>query len=109
MALLITTSCACGTAGYDITIVNRTDQVAVVYLRVPNLPPDAQVARGVRLQPGDRFVDHWLVPTGPSDNRRAVVSTTNERGDVTYCQAFSWDDLKRRGFGLELSKGPIDC
>jgi len=98
-----------GQRGYDVTLVNRMDKTIIVYLRVPDLPANAALARGLRLEPGGRFADHWLVPTGVGDARRAVVTATDTSGTTLYCRAYSWAQLKGEGFGLELRAGVLEC
>jgi len=96
-------------SGYSATVRNDLDTSVVLYLDVPNLPPSSAVAHGVSIGPGGTFADHWLVPAGPDDARRAVVRLLDSTGALVFCHAYSWSELENSGFTIRVSTRRNDC
>lgn len=111
--ILLSAATACGVlethSGYGVTVVNRMTTPVILFLRVPDLPADAGVAKGVRIDAGGRFSDQWLVPSGPRDSRGALVVAKDTGGVTVFCHLFTWRELQQVGFGIEVEAGRVDA
>ena len=94
--------------GYDVTVRNDTAGELRLYLEAPGVPPGSAVAAGVPLAPGQSFSDHWLVPSGSNDDRRAIVKGKTPDGTLIFCHGFQWRELKAAAFVI-LLKATNDC
>lgn len=95
-------------SGYDVTVRNDTGTDVRLYLEAPGVPAGAAVAQGVSMTPGQKFSDHWRVPTGANDTRRALVKAKTTSGNLVFCHAFVWRELKDAGFAILLT-ATNDC
>ena len=112
VAVLVASSfiVACfGDAGYSVTVENGTGATVTFFVEGVNARPGSAMAEGQKLAPGADDVNHWLVPEGSGDLRRATVRAVAVGGEQLYCHRFGWDELKQIRFHIELKAGIADC
>jgi ABC-type glycerol-3-phosphate transport system substrate-binding protein len=114
LALVVAAAAACGNLpvgdpGYSVTVKNGTELTITYFVDDVGAKPGDAVADGVRLSPGADDVDHWLIPSGPQDNRRAKVRAMTSSGTVYYCHRFGFDELKKIQFNILIGPGVNDC
>lgn len=98
-----------GDAGYSVMTKNGSGVALTVFVDDVGAKPGTLAADGVRLEPGADFVDHWVVPSGPQDQRRAKVRAVTSAGDLYYCHGFGFEELKNLQFHILLGPGVSDC
>jgi hypothetical protein len=98
-----------GDPGYSVTVENQTGTTVTFFVEDVNARPGSAMAEGTTLSPGADDVNHWLIPEGSRDPRRAKVRAVTTSGEQLYCHRVGWDELKQLRFHLELKSGVSDC
>jgi hypothetical protein len=96
-------------AGYSVTVENQMGTVVVFFVEGTNATPGSAMWEGTKLQPGAESVDHWIIPSGPSDDKKATVRARDIGGHQVYCHAFAFDELRQIRFHIALKSGVSDC
>ena len=98
-----------GDPGYSVTVENRTGATVTFFVDGVNARPGSAMVEGQRLAPGADNVNHWVIPDGSQDLRRATVRAVAVTGEQLYCHRFGFDELKQIRFHIELNAGVSDC
>jgi hypothetical protein len=98
-----------GDPGYSVTVENLTGATVIFFVEGVDARPGSAMAEGTRLEPAADDVDHWLVPSGSQDSRRATVRAVAVIGEQLHCHRFGWAELNQIRFHIELKAGVSDC
>jgi len=107
-ALMLAASCI-GDPGYSLIVQNSTRARVTFYVDGVNARPGSAFADGVTLEPGAEDVNHWVIPAGDNDQRKATVRAVNSAGSIVYCHRFGFAELRDLHFHIDLRGGVADC
>jgi hypothetical protein len=94
-----------GDASRNVDLHNATGVVIVLY-------ENATAPKGFvsMLEPSATSESAWLFPIEPSDRRTRLVKATDRDGKLLYCHAFSFAELERIAWRIEITKqDPASC
>lgn len=96
-----------GDYGADVYFRNETGDVISVYERTS----DGLTTPPRRVEPGTTFHNQWVVPPperrSPEATRR--VEATDASGNVIYCRIFTYAELDKVGWTIEIKRGEHVC
>jgi len=102
---ILAAGCFAGDRGTDITVRNGAEQALTYSVRGVGEGPDSEIARGIRLEPGQMRSQTWLLDNGAS----ARVEARDDEGTVRYCRRFALGDLRSAGWVVVLTLGVDSC
>lgn len=110
LALAACNVSAFGTAGYDVTLINHTEQ-AVFYRLFPEgeQPIDTTTADGRKIPPGSKVDDHWRSPSSRPFSRNSLLRVTEAGGRAIFCRSLNYDDIKQAGYVVDIRFDPPSC
>ena len=94
-----------GDASRNVDLYNATGVVIVLY-------ENAAAPKGFvgTLEPSATSESAWLFPIEASDRRTRLVKATGRDGELLYCHAFTFAELERVGWRIEITKqDPPSC
>ena len=95
-----------GDQAHDVTIRNATNLPLVLYEHGRAYPRDSE-----SLDPGAVLQSGWLIPCGDARHtaRFAHVEAVDNTGQLIFCQSYTYDDLERLGWAIEVMEDQNTC
>lgn len=95
-----------GDPAHQVRLVNATARPVLLDQgnRIEGAPRD-------RLEPGQAVRNDWLVPTSvrAKSSQRRTVRAWDESGNLIFCHQYTYDDLDRAAWVIEIKAGVADC
>lgn len=98
IALTLGLTTSCGDSFKDVVLRNATDVTLAVYHNEGREVP----ASRVDIAAGTSHTAGWLWPISSDDFRSRRVEALDAQGQLIYCKAFSYRDLQRMGWKVEI-------
>jgi hypothetical protein len=98
-----------GDPGYSVTVNNTTGETVTFFVEGVDALGGSAMAEGTRLGPAEDDVNHWRIPEGAGDLRRATVRAVGVGGRQVFCHRFGWDELQQLRFHIELKADVSEC
>jgi hypothetical protein len=102
MLVLVWLLSGCDPTEY-VYVTNSTD-VRIVLFEFDRNPRYQQT-----VDPGQTVRNTWMYPINSDDPRRARVEADDPEGRRVFCHDFSYEELKKHAWRLEIQRGRIDC
>jgi hypothetical protein len=95
-----------GDQAHDVTIRNATNLPLVLYEHGRAYPRYSE-----SLTPGAVRQSGWLVPCGEARHTAtfANVEAVESTGRLIFCQSYTYDDLERLGWAIEVMEDQNTC
>jgi hypothetical protein len=105
VVLVIGTGCGLGDNSHNVTYRNLTDLPLLVYGSDPTKADTKRVPAGATVE------SQWLVPavwSGTISGPPRLVQASTEGGERVFCHKFSFDELERLKWLIEITRRD-DC
>ena len=95
------TACGLGDNSHDVYYRNTTGSTVLVY------QTDATKGAARRVAAGETLHEQWIVPpvwSGTRSGAPQLLQASTESGEHIFCHRFSFDELEKLGWVIEITR-----